>query len=118
MRELRWIAPLGALGILGLALNQPLFYPLFSLAAFMPLFWYDERTAAVFRAAAAAAFMVTVLAFAAAYVYLGVLAGVGPQGPGSLTGHAPAIFVGLSLAYGAGLLAFLGGCIYFQHRGL
>lgn len=75
--KFRWLAPLSLIGFLGLILKQPLFFGMFGFAAFVVLFWYDERTESVFERSATIAFMSGMIAFAGSFVYFGVLSGPG-----------------------------------------
>ena len=77
--NLRWLTFLGLLGVLGWILKQPLYFALFGFVAFVPLFWYDERTESIFRRAAAVAFVGGVGVFAATFAYMGVILGPGSR---------------------------------------
>ena len=57
LRNLKWLALLGPLGLLGL--YQPMFFVMFGFWAFLPLFWADERTEINLGRAAAVSYTVT-----------------------------------------------------------
>jgi len=117
--RLRWLTFLGLLGLLGWVLNQPLFYALFGLFVFVPLFWYDERSESVFRRAASISFVVGVVAFAGTFGYLGTILGPGSQ---KLTGFDRIGVMGTALTlwgltYGFLLVTFALSYIYLERKG-
>lgn len=70
MRHLRWLTLLAILGSLGRWTGHPALSGLYGFMVFLPLFWYDERTEAVFKQAATTAFIATMFALAGTFAYL------------------------------------------------
>jgi len=119
MHRLRWLSLLGVLGLLGFWIN-PFFYALFGFFVFLDLFWYDERRAAIFRAAATVTVVVTLFAFLALFLYLGGVAGIGGR---NLVGMDPdrlLVIFGLGLGAVFGLFCLTWGLstIYFERKGV
>lgn len=69
MRHLRWLSFIGVFGSLAWITGNEGYYALFGFFAFLSLFWYDERTEALFKQATAITFML-----AATFVYVSFVA--------------------------------------------
>lgn len=117
--KLRWLSLLGVLGLLGLIMNQPLFFALFGFHAFLPLFWYDERTESIFRSAASVAFVVGVIAFAGTFVYLGLILGLGSRNIIGIdkTVLISTVVVAWGFTYSLLILTFALSYLYFERKG-
>ncbi len=77
MRHLRWLSLLGFLGLLGHFTEYSMFKAMFGFFVFIELFWYDERTEAIFKQAASITFVVTTITLTGTFVYLAVALGPG-----------------------------------------
>ena len=71
--RLRWFAPAGLLGLLGIVLHEPMLYALFGLFVFTAFVWVDERAEVNLGRAAAFAYTVTLIAYMVSMVLLAVL---------------------------------------------
>ena len=92
------------------------FYALFGFWAFLSLFWYDERTEALFKQATAITFIVTTILLAGTFVYMGLVAKYAPDAV--LADRVIiALAMGLGITYIAHLLTFALSFIYFSMRG-
>ncbi len=92
------------------------FYALFGFWAFLSLFWYDERTEALFKQATAITFIVTTILLAGTFVYMGLVAKYAPDAV--LADRVIiALAMGLGITYIAHLLTFALSFIYFSVRG-
>lgn len=113
IRHLRWLVFLAALGYVGTRLGYPISASLFGFMVFMPLFWYDERTEAVFTRATAITFVVMMIAFAGSYIYIGLILGPSLKDPAVV--NLISNFV--TMFYLVQVLAFVFTSLYFQSRG-
>lgn len=117
MRHLRWLTLLGFLGLLGHFTEYHMLKALFGFFAFFELFWYDERTEALFKQAAAITFVVTTFALTGTFVYLAVVLGPGLRNAEDL--NLVRVFAqALAFTYIAHLLTFFFSYWYYQVRGL
>jgi len=112
-RKLRWLTPLGLLGLLGLLPGREVLYTLFGFLMFLDFFWVDERAQANLGRAATVAYLVTLVALA---ICLVVLIGVVKwQNAGDLAGALALAMAGI---YGLHVLAFTLSYTYFDRRGV
>ena len=116
MRHLRWLSFIGILGSLAWITGNEGYYALFGFFAFVSLFWYDERTEALFKQATAVTFVVDTFALAATFVYVSWV--VRFASDAVLTDRLViGLATGLVITYVAHLLAFALSFIYFSLRG-
>lgn len=113
IRHLRWLVFLAALGFVGTRLGYPTFHALYGFMVFIPLFWYDEYTEAVFTRATALTFVVMMIAFAGSYLYITLI--LGPSLKDSAVVNLISNFV--TVFYLVQVLAFVFTSLYFQSRG-
>ena len=115
--KLRWLSLAAPLGLLGILLQQPLLYVLFGFSVFAALFWVDERAEANLGRAAAFTYVVTLIAFAAWFVFLAILmqnrdvAGIGRDDLVGIQALASGAI------YGLHLLSFTISYAYFEAKG-
>lgn len=116
MRHLRWLSFIGVLGSLAWITGIEGYYALFGFFAFLSLFWYDERTEALFKQATALTFIVTTILLASTFVYIGWIAKYAPDDV-LADRLIVALATGLGITYIAHLLTFALSFIYFSLRG-
>ena len=117
LRDLKWLSLLSLLGPLGAILGRESLWGLGAFAAFVALFWADERGEANFRRAATTAFIVSVIGYAATFVYLGVVKGL-LSSPNARIDMAGRLITAFMLTFVAQLLVFALSYIYFELRGV
>lgn len=116
MRHLCWLSFIGVLGSLAWITGIEGYYALFGFFAFLSLFWYDERTEALFKQATSITFIVTTIMLAGTFVYMGLVARYAPDAV--LADRVIiALAMGLGVTYIAHLLTFTLSFIYFSLRG-
>lgn len=116
MRHLRWLSFIGVFGSLAWITGNEGYYALFGFFAFLSLFWYDERTEALFKQATAITFIVTTILLAGTFVYMSFVAKY--AAPAVLADRLiVTLATGLGVTYVAHLLTFALSFIYFSFRG-
>lgn len=90
---------------------------LFGFFAFIELFWYDERTEAIFKHAAAITFVVTTINLTGIFVYLAVVLGPGLRNAGNIN-LVGTFSRALAFTYMVHLLLFFFTYWYYQARGI
>ena len=113
MRHLRWLVVLAALGYFGASMGYPIFNALYGFLVFMPLFWYDERTDAIFKQATAITFVAMMITFAGSFAYIALI--LSPSLQDSDVVNLISRFV--TVLYLVQVLVFVFMSIYFQARG-
>lgn len=116
MKHLRWLSLLGFLWLLGYFTEYSLLKALFGFFVFIELFWYDERTEAVFKQATAITFVVTTIMLTATFVYLAVVLGPGLRNAGNLD-LVRTFAQALATTYIVHLLTFAFTYTYYEERG-
>lgn len=113
LRRLRWLVLVAGLGLpLGYGLHQPVFYWLFGLFVFIPLWGADERDEANLGRAAAVTYAVSLCALTAAFFLMSIPS----KDPAS---YLPRIMgYALISIYLVHILTFVVAYVYFDRRGL
>jgi len=111
LRNLKWLALLGPLGLLGF--YEPMFWVLSGFWAFLPLFGGDERTEANLGRAAAVTYGVTLAVLVASFTILG-LATAQHWSSGSILQLLGTM---LAVTYIAHVLSLIGFYLYYEFSG-
>lgn len=113
LRKLKWLALLAPLGVLGIVLHQPTLYAMFAFWVFAPLFWADERAEANLGRAAAVSYTLTMVAFVATFLLVGI--GQARVWTGSQFVEMFALM--LAGTYFVHVVSFVGSYLYYEHKG-